>query len=121
MKKTIFFFDGDCGLCRSVAYHYKHADGHEKVTFVDITNTRQFNQYRQGLSFEKAKKVIHARLPDGSMKYGADAILTLWKIYPNYKILVTLFDHKLTMPFIHLFYRIIAKNRKHMPSFLLKH
>lgn len=120
MDKTLFFFDGECGFCRSVARHYKKADGHEKVLFVDVNDKEKFTRYSQGLDQEEAKKVIHARLPSGEVKTGVDALITLWQTFPNYHILAKVFDHKATKPIAQVFYRFIAKHRKQIPSFLLK-
>ena len=118
-KRVIFFYDGKCGFCQSVASHYRKVKGHEKVLFINI-HTKKFNSYRQGLSKKEAEEVIHARLPNGQMKLGVDALITLWDTFPNYKIFAKVFNHSATKPIAQVFYRIIAKYRKQIPKFLLR-
>ena len=120
MEKTVFFYDGDCGFCRNVSRHYRKAKGHEKVIFVDITNKEVFERFSKGLTLKECQKAVHARLPNGEIKVGVDAMITLWKTFPNYKILGDVFDHKLTKPIAQVFYRVIAKNRKRIPKVFLK-
>lgn len=112
MNKTIFFYDGNCAFCSNVAKHYSQVEGHEKVLFIDIESELVFRKYGKGLKHQDVKKAIHARLPDGTTKIGVDALITLWRVFPNYHFLATIFDHRLTKPFAQIFYRIIAKNRK---------
>jgi predicted DCC family thiol-disulfide oxidoreductase YuxK len=118
--RIIFFYDGHCPFCRSVARHYRKAKGHEQVLFINIHNEEKFNAYRKGLSKTEAEKAIHARLPSGEMRIGVDALITLWDTFPNYRIFAKIFDHKATKPIAQVFYRVIAKYRKKIPSFLIR-
>ena len=77
------YFDGACHLCSREIEHYRDKDQSGKLCFVDIS-LPSFDAPTVGLDRQLVQKLMHVRLPDGTMVTGVDAFVAIWNVLPGY-------------------------------------
>lgn len=113
---TILYFDSDCPICRREASWLKQRDKNNRLELSDI-NTISDADLPAGITRDALMRVLHARLPDGSIvtrlaaaRAAYDAIgrrwMMRWTAWP------------FIGPVMEWCYSIFARNRIRIGTFL---
>ena len=78
MNKITIFYDGACPLCVAEMTKLKESDSRGFIDLIDI-NLSDFNDRHPEINREKALKILHGKLSDGSILLGLDVTHYAWK------------------------------------------
>lgn len=77
------FYDGGCPLCATEIGFYRRRRGHERVCWLDVSETPA-DQLTPGLTRDQALKRFHVRQGDGRLLSGGQAFAALWAVLPGF-------------------------------------
>ncbi len=82
-SQVTVYFDGACHLCSREIEHYRQKDLERRLRFIDIS-LPAFSAETEGLDPVQVQRVMHVRLPDGTLVTGVDAFVEIWKVLPGF-------------------------------------
>lgn len=82
---TTVFFDGACPLCRREIALYQGAAPASPVEWVDVSRFGEGAARDTGQSCGALMARFHVRTPDGVVRSGAAAFISLWLLYPGWR------------------------------------
>ncbi len=85
-NKLRVYFDGLCILCSREIDHYRHQRGADQIDFIDICSL-DFDAKSENLDPYQIHKVMHAKLPDGTLATRVQAFIEIWNRLPRYQAL----------------------------------
>lgn len=109
------FYDGACYLCSHEMEGLRKKDKHHKLEFVDIADP-SFNAGSYHLDPVKVQQVMHVQLPNGEIRTAIDALVEIWKRFPEYKWRVHWLKKRWFYRIAHVLYRAFAKGRVYLPK-----
>lgn len=88
--KITVYYDGACPRCLRELAIYRRFDRKHRVDWFDIVGNELLLK-NQGIDPDYALKILHIRLPDGSVVRDIDAFIVLLRQIPIFRPLTTLF------------------------------
>lgn len=85
MSKTTVFHDGSCPLCAPEIDHYRRRDRRGALEFVDVSAPSE--RLPEGVDRAALMARFHALTPDGRLRSGARAFVTVWAQLPGWRFL----------------------------------
>ena len=79
MHELVIFYDGACPLCLREMQLLQSADSDQKLHFEDI-NSKLFHSKYPVINRDRANRVLHGMLADGSIILGLDVTCKAWTL-----------------------------------------
>ncbi|MEJ8563369.1 DUF393 domain-containing protein [Yoonia sp. GPGPB17] len=107
--KATVYFDGACPLCTAEISHYKSQVGGDQICFVDASQANA--QLGPDLNVDAAMRLLHVRLPDGTLVSGARAFAIIWQTLPGWRWAARIARIPGVTPLLELGYRLFLPVR----------
>ena len=119
MSKLTLFYDADCGFCSaSVDWITRQAASSNldlaTIPYQDPSGPAKF----PGIDWEHNDRGVQTLDERGVVKRDSSALATCLKAMPAWNWLGTIMDLPILRLFIHLGYKVVAKNRRHISRWL---
>ena len=114
-QKLKVYYDGLCHLCYREIEHYKKLEGSSHIDFIDICGPK-FDPISENLDPFAIHKVMHARLPDGTVVTRVKAFTEIWDRIPQYNLFAKLARRPWIYRGLDLGYTAFARIRPYLPK-----
>jgi predicted DCC family thiol-disulfide oxidoreductase YuxK len=111
-RQHLVLWDGDCGFCRRSVHWLKRHDRYGALRFQPNQSADISPELRAA-----CQKAVHVIKSDGSIISGGKAMMFCGQ-FTRWHQLARIAQWPIFLPFVELFYKIIAKNRIVMSKFL---
>jgi predicted DCC family thiol-disulfide oxidoreductase YuxK len=110
-ERPTVYYDGGCPVCSREIGFYRHRNGGESFSWVDVTQADEA-ALGPGLSRAAALARIHVRRPDGTVVDGAAAFAEIWRGMPGLRWLGLLLGVQPFSALAAVGYRIFLRMRR---------
>lgn len=110
MMRSIIFFDQHCNLCRRTISFLIKQDQKNRFDFAPLDGTEALRRFSGNLAYLRdLNTVILVEAPQAKIWLRGKAVFRiLWLLGGRWKLVGWLY----VMPFVDLFYKLIAKHRR---------
>ncbi len=81
-KPVIMLYDGHCLFCVRTAFCFRIFDWLHGIRFENIRDVEVRNTHARGISLQELDRVVHVRMPDGTLRDSFDGIRVLLRRLP---------------------------------------
>ena len=110
-ERPTVYYDGGCPVCSREIGFYRHRQGGESFTWVDVTQASEA-ALGPGLSRQAALDRMHVRRADGTVVDGAAAFVEIWRGMPGLRWLGLLLGIPPFSTLAEFGYRIFLRARR---------
>jgi predicted DCC family thiol-disulfide oxidoreductase YuxK len=110
-RPTALLYDPDCGICVATAGWLRGRVPANRLRLLPLTDAPADPDVGELVAGRQLGQSLHAVLPDGSVAYGARAVLAAGRRVPRWAILARLADHRVGYALLEPLYQLIARRR----------
>lgn len=110
VKPLTMFHDGACPLCQAEVLLLKQRSRPGHIRFIDVRETA-FEAAGEGLSRERALRIMHGRVGDGPLLQGVQVMAAAYQ-RTDLSFMAWILTRSAIRPVLNAAYRVFAANRR---------